>query len=83
MWAHCDHLLKPIMPIKAFDDIMKVRIPSSLKVRLANVARRRLTSVGQLIRDQMLAYLALNEAAPQQPPDHPENGKAEAPKAKP
>lgn len=47
---------------------MRVRIPKSLKERMEVIARRRMIGVGTIVREQMLAYLALNEASPYLPP---------------
>jgi len=49
---------------RPFNSIMRLRVPSDFKNRLAAIARRRMVSVGFLIREQMSAYLALNEPAP-------------------
>jgi len=46
-----------------FDTFIKVRLPSALKERLETVAERRMIGVSDIIREQALAYLALNEPA--------------------
>jgi hypothetical protein len=51
-----------------FKDSLKIRLPASLKARLAVVAQRRMVGLSDIIREQMLAYLALNEPAGYVPP---------------
>lgn len=76
--SRCGHsvIITPLEMRKPFDSIVRVRIPKSLKERMQVVARRRMIGVGAIVREQMLAYLALNEATPYLPPKSPEPGPA-------
>jgi len=51
-----------------FKDSLKIRLPASLKARLSVVAQRRMVGLSDIIREQMLAYLALNEPTGYVPP---------------